>query len=437
MGVKMNDLEAWLKKECDTASGPYLRPFAPNPDWQKAEVFVIGTNPATPIRFKSFDEYWNALTQYPENFQKEYRRKHGKKEESKTTKNRRKLTNELDGINVLVTNVSWLPAKNEKGINSNDFDLGRKRLKRLLDDIGPKVIFAYGTKARDFVDTFFDGVPDLYASPEEQGKSRRKPLVLTYPHLSGQGIMGGKKFQPDIDLAEFAKIIKRRLGKEVKGRSPKVSRVRLQIMDGVKSKNEKPAKLPARQVGQESLFILDFKETNVGQFKTFWAARYSDTHENLYEEYIEKTRTEKTIMQLYNWKNGGNLAALKRESVKRNYKPYRGVWKDRIDLPSDEELIKEISKDSAIWRIFWLHCQNPCEFPIYDQHVHRAMMFIEGNRSNLEISSSEKTKAETYFHQFLPFFKRHFKKPSDWRKMREADKALFAFGKFIKSGWSP
>ena len=47
----------------------------------------------------------------------------------------------------------------------------------------------------------------------------------------------------------------------------------------------------------------------------------------------------------------------------------------------------------AIWRIFWLHCHYPNKFPIYDQHVHRAMACIIGMKS-LEIPKKNQDKVK-------------------------------------------
>ena len=212
---EMNDLEAWLKKECNTASGPYLRPFTPNKKWCDAEVFVIGSRPATPLRdeFDNFDEYWKELTLCSKRFNDVYSREHNTGE-SKTTGNRRILTGHrhLRNVNVLVTNVCWVPVKGTKRLSKPEIKLGKERLERLYDHLQPKIIFAYGQPAINASLDIFGHAPDPYQSPKGQGNSQRKPLVLTYRHLSG---MGGKKdmpFQPNIDLPVFAEIIKTRLG---------------------------------------------------------------------------------------------------------------------------------------------------------------------------------------------------------------------------------
>ena len=229
-GVEMDDIETWIKKECRTPAGfPYLRPFTPNPKWRSAKVFVIGTNPATPLRnqFKSFEAYWRALTQNPEEFNKVYSREHGGGE-STTTERLRILTDGLNGINVLVTNAVWLPSSESITIKCTQYYQGHKRLKQLIDGVKPKVIFAYGKPALGTLEKCkkIEGIQhnypyasDYLTPPNEQRESQResqsKPLVLTYPHLTGAGLPLNTEFNYKDDLPEFAQIIREYLGKKV------------------------------------------------------------------------------------------------------------------------------------------------------------------------------------------------------------------------------
>jgi len=223
----LNDLEAWLKEICCTSSGPYLRPFAPNPKWRQAEVVVIGTNPATPLRkqFPSFEAYWRTLTQNPKEFNEIYSREHVSGE-STTTKRLHILTDNLTSnpnkINVLITNAVWLPSGSASKITCPEISYGHECLKRLLDGIKPRVIFAHGKPALgkfkdckrvEGIQHNFPNVPDYLIPPEEQGKSQANPLILTYPHLTGAGLPKGTKFNYEDDLKEFAKVIRKRLGK--------------------------------------------------------------------------------------------------------------------------------------------------------------------------------------------------------------------------------
>ena len=106
--------ELWLKKKCYAEEGPYLFPFYPNPHWKEACVFIVGLNPIDPFReeFDSFEHYWQALTQHPEEFEKAYQKKQLQKkgEKSRTRKRTSELVRRLAPLNVLVTNVFAYPA---------------------------------------------------------------------------------------------------------------------------------------------------------------------------------------------------------------------------------------------------------------------------------------------------------------------------------------
>ena len=71
----------------------------------------------------------------------------------------------------------------------------------------------------------------------------------------------------------------------------------------------------------------------------------------------------------------------------------------------------------------------PKKFPIYDQHVHRAMASLKGWK-DIEIPSYNKKKIESYLINFLPFWGLF----SDF-KSKKVDKALWAYGRFLKLGY--
>jgi hypothetical protein len=79
-----------------------------------------------------------------------------------------------------------------------------------------------------------------------------------------------------------------------------------------------------------------------------------------------------------------------------------------------------------IWRIFFLHIHQPERFPIFDQHVFRAMRYIQaGNGAELPIDPNERIRI--YTDEYLQFHEA-FGVYQD----RSVDKALWAFGKFLK-----
>lgn len=81
--------ESWLRNKCYTTEGPYLFPFYPNPYWKEARIFIVGLNPVVPFReeFDSYEHYWQALTQFPEEFE----RARGKKQSSHRKESRAEL----------------------------------------------------------------------------------------------------------------------------------------------------------------------------------------------------------------------------------------------------------------------------------------------------------------------------------------------------------
>ena len=111
-------------------------------------------------------------------------------------------------------------------------------------------------------------------------------------------------------------------------------------------------------------------------FVQYWSAEYDyATDSDLYTPHIGKQLTPETVRELFLWKNGSKLSVAKQQSVEQNYV---GRLQELFDLSMDTppaEFLKTFG-GGAIWRIFWLHCWQPSRYPIYDQHVHRAMTFI-------------------------------------------------------------
>jgi hypothetical protein len=135
--------------------------------------------------------------------------------------------------------------------------------------------------------------------------------------------------------------------------------------------------------------------------------------------------TEERILRWFEWKNGTPLSDLKRTSVLKNFVARRS---ELTTIPVNEspmQTLARFQRGGAIWRIFWLHCWQPECFPIYDQHVHRAMRFIVAEVIE-EIPAKDSDKIQSYVEQYLPFHARFNGLPH-----RAVDKALWAFGRFI------
>jgi hypothetical protein len=173
------------------------------------------------------------------------------------------------------------------------------------------------------------------------------------------------------------------------------------------------------------LIIYEPVQAEKKSFVEFWSARYAGYDDEFYDTNIGQELTEERILQWFEWKNGIRLSDRKKASVKENFIARRS---ELATIPPDELPEKTLARfrdGGAIWRIFWLHCWRPDRFPIYDQHVHRAMRFIEAGAIE-EIATSDPEKIGTYVRRYIPFYAQFVDMPH-----RAVDKALWAFGKFI------
>jgi hypothetical protein len=166
------------------------------------------------------------------------------------------------------------------------------------------------------------------------------------------------------------------------------------------------------------------------EFVEFWSREYRDDAEELYSDNIGHELTESRIMELFRWKNGGRLSSLKEASVPNNFVERRQELAQLRPNQQIEDLLAHFSKGGVIFRIFWLHCWQPMRFPIFDQHVYRAMAFIQ-TRTLEEVPPNDSQKIASYVNQYLPFF-RTLDGINDQFQDRCVDKALWAFGKFLK-----
>lgn len=195
-----------------------------------------------------------------------------------------------------------------------------------------------------------------------------------------------------------------------------------------------PAKTPAQHqegfvVTRVSYPVLSCVKTGKRQFIRFWAGQYDDEHEHLYENNIGQ-RTPGAVKKLFLWKNGGPLSQKKNQSLQQNYV---GRLSELRALPLDlapEEFFRIFSRGGAIWRIFFLHVWQPEKYPPFDQHVYRAMCFLEG-KGVAEIPPQDPKKLNIYVNEYLPFF-RGFPRLEG----RAVDKALWMFGRFLKSSFA-
>jgi hypothetical protein len=159
------------------------------------------------------------------------------------------------------------------------------------------------------------------------------------------------------------------------------------------------------------------------EFVTHWSSKYvfKVEDERKYTDNIGKPLSPASLRELFEWKNGiSKIAAKKVDSIARNYPvAFQGDQAARY--------LDHRQPGSAIWNIFYLHCLSPSAWPIFDQHVFRAMHYMQHGAVH-EIPSTSKGKYEAYQAEYIPFLKQ-FHHP----QARRVDMALFAFGKFLKT----
>ncbi|QDU92646.1 DNA glycosylase family protein [Lignipirellula cremea] len=162
-------------------------------------------------------------------------------------------------------------------------------------------------------------------------------------------------------------------------------------------------------------------------FVGFWERLYTGYDEEFYQTNIGQPLTPERIADWFAWKNGRPLSAKKIRTIRR----YLSL-DERIDRDAGTEALQKFLNrpGGAIWRIFWLHLQHPEHFPIYDQHVHRAMAYLQG-WPRLEIPRQNPAKVRAYLENYRAFFA-SFKDGNP----RRADRALWSFGKFLRTEYA-
>jgi hypothetical protein len=171
----------------------------------------------------------------------------------------------------------------------------------------------------------------------------------------------------------------------------------------------------------------------------FWARKYRDPNEHIYIEFINGTHTDESLDRLFYWKIGAKDYKKNIVSAYKNFISRRQLLGTLPDDISAEAFLAQFPSGGPIYRIFWLHCCYPNRFPIYDQHVHRTMTYLErGSADELEDYSAHR-KIDVYLREYLPFYTTFstlnftFEPARDGVRGRKADRALWWFGKCLKA----
>lgn len=154
----LEQVKEWIKPH-PGENHPYYRPFIANEYHDRWPVFLVGTNPATPINPSQIDAdtYANMLLNQ-ELFIKHYiklRQRLKKTKVSPTRTGIRKMADKIQkstGYSVLETNVIPYPASNEKElayVSKEALNHSRKIFSKLLLNQRPRLIITHGRTAKD------------------------------------------------------------------------------------------------------------------------------------------------------------------------------------------------------------------------------------------------------------------------------------------------
>jgi hypothetical protein len=188
-------------------------------------------------------------------------------------------------------------------------------------------------------------------------------------------------------------------------------------------------------LGNRGLLLPKLKiESSYGiqDFINHWKQLYAYDNPELYNSINNDKLSKQDLLDLYVWKNGMKLSNAKLKSFNTKLLPkLELINKMRQHKEIDLKLFNvEFESVSAVWKVFLLHIIKPNYYPIYDQHIHRAYNFINGNDfSGISSTMYDKKKLTFYFNEYLPFVRR-----MNVANLKEMDEAFFAFGQFLNIG---
>ena len=165
-------------------------------------------------------------------------------------------------------------------------------------------------------------------------------------------------------------------------------------------------------------------------FVRFWSNQYWYGDDTPYEQDIGFELTEKRIQDLFEWKNGTPLSKLKQASLYRNFVERRA---ELDPLRKDEKPrgpLGRFRQRRRYLRISGFTAGSPGASPFTTSTcIERWLSF---KPVNAKIPAYDPQKIESYCRRYLPFHVTF-----EGIESRSVDKALWAFGKFLKESRFP
>ncbi len=164
--ITKGELKNW--SVCEIKEKAYFRPLVCKGELSKADIFLVGINPATPIMQKdlNIDDYISLLCDYDKFivFYKKARVLSGKSEFSRTRTGMNSFLSWLSGIttsSVVETNIFTYPTENIKKLWKEPTEIierGKNTFFEIMMKIRPKLIILHG---KETVEQFIDGLSHL------------------------------------------------------------------------------------------------------------------------------------------------------------------------------------------------------------------------------------------------------------------------------------
>ena len=171
-------------------------------------------------------------------------------------------------------------------------------------------------------------------------------------------------------------------------------------------------------------------------FISFWSQFYDEGKypDSIYEQNLNRDGAlqEENVEPLLEWKNARPLSSAKKQIVLKinknlvKFNDFRQLSKvsDR-DFQMFWNLVSGIIRTGFVWKIFLFHIARPDDYPIVDQHVLRSWNFLRKGKVD-----EPEMNLQNYW-DYRDFFL-HLVEEST-KTLRDTDRALMAFGQFLKS----
>jgi hypothetical protein len=173
------------------------------------------------------------------------------------------------------------------------------------------------------------------------------------------------------------------------------------------------------------------RKLNWREFIKFWSQFYDDSKhpdEEFYYPYINDLSKKDSLNKLWLWKMDCRFYRIHHRKVVLINKSKDIIINFRNFKPRFEDLCnfsRKIFSTGIVYQVFLMHICRPEEYPIFDQHVFRAFIFLT-RKKIVDIPKD--------IQDYLNYRKFVFQIQKKYKiKLRDIDKALMAFGQFLNN----